>query len=152
MDYMDEQSMDLGAFSVSLTVKDLGASRSFYEKLGFERRGGDGEHYLIMVNGSTVIGLFQGMFDKNILTFNPGLAQSTERVSDFERPGPRRHGPGFDRVSRSGRESDPHRSVFRSAGHRAGLSRGGRHRPEGVRRRRDVPACRTVPAPGILAP
>jgi catechol 2,3-dioxygenase-like lactoylglutathione lyase family enzyme len=80
---MDEQSMDLGAFSVSLTVKDLGASRSFYEKLGFERRGGDGEHYLIMVNGSTVIGLFLGMFDKNILTFNPGLAQSTERVSDF---------------------------------------------------------------------
>jgi catechol 2,3-dioxygenase-like lactoylglutathione lyase family enzyme len=80
---MKEQPTDLGAFSVSLTVNDLGTSREFYEKLGFEQRGGDGEHYLIMVNGSTVIGLFQGMFDKNILTFNPGLAQSTERVEDF---------------------------------------------------------------------
>jgi lactoylglutathione lyase len=80
---MNEQAMDLGAFSVSLSVKDLGASREFYEKLGFERMGGDGEHYLIMVNGSTVIGLFQGMFDKNILTFNPGLAQNTERVERF---------------------------------------------------------------------
>lgn len=75
--------MDLGAFSVSLTVADLGASREFYEKLGFSQTGGDGEHYLIMVNGTTIIGLFQGMFDKNILTFNPGLAQSTEQVSDF---------------------------------------------------------------------
>jgi catechol 2,3-dioxygenase-like lactoylglutathione lyase family enzyme len=80
---MKQQPTDLGAFSVSLTVNDLGTSREFYEKLGFEQSGGDGEHYLIMVNGSTVIGLFQGMFDKNILTFNPGLAQSTERVEDF---------------------------------------------------------------------
>ena len=75
--------MDLGAFSISLTVKDLGASREFYEKLGFRQTGGDGEHYLIMINGTTIIGLFQGMFDKNILTFNPGLAQNTEQVSDF---------------------------------------------------------------------
>jgi catechol 2,3-dioxygenase-like lactoylglutathione lyase family enzyme len=67
--------MDLGAFSVSLAVKDLAVSRAFYEKLGFEVTGGDEEHnYLILVNRSTVIGLFQGMFEKNILTFNPGLA------------------------------------------------------------------------------
>ena len=66
--------MDLGAFSVSLTVKDLPVSRAFYEKLGFEVTGGAVEHnYLILVNRGTVIGLFQGMFDKNILTFNPGL-------------------------------------------------------------------------------
>ena len=65
--------MELGAFSVSLTVKDLGVSRAFYEKLGFQVTGGDPEHgYLILVNGRTVIGLFQGMFDKNMLTFNPG--------------------------------------------------------------------------------
>ena len=67
--------MELGAFSVSLTVKDLAISRSFYEKLGFEVTGGAEEHnYLILVNGGTVIGLFQGMFEKNILTFNPGIA------------------------------------------------------------------------------
>lgn len=65
--------MELGAFSVSLTVKDLEVSRAFYEKLGFQVTGGDPQwKYLIMVNGNTVIGLFQGMFDKNILTFNPG--------------------------------------------------------------------------------
>ncbi|GMV03758.1 MAG: hypothetical protein AMXMBFR53_00400 [Gemmatimonadota bacterium] len=65
--------MELGAFSVSLTVKDLAASRVFYEKLGFAVTGGDPKYnYLILVNGDTVIGLFQGMFDKNILTFNPG--------------------------------------------------------------------------------
>lgn len=64
--------MQLGAFSISLAVKDLGASRAFYETLGFEKTGGDGEHYLILTNGATTIGLFQGMFDKNILTFNPG--------------------------------------------------------------------------------
>jgi catechol 2,3-dioxygenase-like lactoylglutathione lyase family enzyme len=75
--------MELGAFSISLTVKDLGASRDFYQKLGFEASGGDGEHYLIMANGLTVIGLFQGMFDKNILTFNPGLAQTKDRLDDF---------------------------------------------------------------------
>lgn len=70
--------MDLGAFSVSLTVRDLGASRAFYEKLGFEVTGGsDEEHYLILKNGDAVIGLFQGMFDKNILTFNPGLSVRT---------------------------------------------------------------------------
>lgn len=65
--------MELGAFSVSLAVQDLGRSRAFYETLGFEVTGGDPDHgYLILVNGSAVVGLFQGMFDRNILTFNPG--------------------------------------------------------------------------------
>ena len=59
--------MDLGLFSISLAVQDLAASRAFYEKLGFEVTGGDEEHYAIMVNGTTVIGLFEGMFEKNIL-------------------------------------------------------------------------------------
>ena len=80
---MSQEEMELGAFSISLTVKDLGASRAFYEKLGFRQTGGDGEHYLIMLNGTTVIGLFQGMFERNILTFNPGLTQTAERLVDF---------------------------------------------------------------------
>ncbi len=75
--------MELGAFSVSLAVKDLGASRAFYEKLGFAEMGGDGEHYVIMANGASVIGLFQGMFEQNILTFNPGLSQAKEQLSEF---------------------------------------------------------------------
>lgn len=75
--------MNLGAFSVSLAVRDLSASRAFYEKLGFSVTGGDGEKYLMMINGTTIIGLFQGLFEKNILTFNPGLAQDTSRVEDF---------------------------------------------------------------------
>lgn len=66
--------MNLGAFSISLAVKDLAASRDFYEKLGFELTGGAMEqNYLILKNDKAVIGLFQGMFDRNILTFNPGL-------------------------------------------------------------------------------
>ena len=64
--------MELGAFSLSLTVKDLAASREFYGKLGFEPRGGDGQQWQILSNGATLIGLFQGMFDKNMLTFTPG--------------------------------------------------------------------------------
>ncbi len=67
--------MQLGAFSISLAVKDLAASRAFYEKLGFDAFAGDGEHYQIMKNGETLIGLFQGMFEQNILTFNPGWDQ-----------------------------------------------------------------------------
>ncbi len=66
-------TMDLGAFSVSLAVKDLEASRAFYEKLGFTRSGGDAaQNWLILQNGDHVIGLFQGMFERNMLTFNPG--------------------------------------------------------------------------------
>lgn len=76
--------MELGAFSISLTVKDLGVSKAFYEKLGFRQTGGSTEqNYLIMINGETIIGLFQGMFEKNILTFNPGLNNRTEQLKDF---------------------------------------------------------------------
>ena len=74
--------MQLGAFSISLAVKNLDASRAFYEKLGFEAFGGDGEHFQIMKNGETVIGLFQGMFEQNILTFNPRWDQSGNTIDD----------------------------------------------------------------------
>ncbi len=76
--------MELGAFSVSLAVKDLAASRTFYERLGFGSMMGDpAQGWLILKNGSTVIGLFQGMFDKNILTFNPGWDQSANPLPTF---------------------------------------------------------------------
>ncbi len=76
--------MDLGLFSISLAVKDLAASRGFYEKLGFEATGGDLEqNYLILRNGSTVVGLFQGMFEKNILTFNPGITIEGKTLESF---------------------------------------------------------------------
>ena len=76
--------MDLGAFSISLAVKDLQVSRAFYEKLGFEVTGGGAEqNYLILKNREIVIGLFQGMFEKNILTFNPGLTNRMERLEEF---------------------------------------------------------------------
>lgn len=75
--------MELGAFSVSLAVKDLQAARAFYEKLGFSRTGGDGNGYLIMVNGGATVGLFQGMFEGNILTFNPGLRQDGSALEEF---------------------------------------------------------------------
>lgn len=76
--------MELGAFSVSLTVKDIEASRSFYEKLGFSPMAGDqAQGWLILRNGSTVIGLFRGMFDKNILTFNPGWDQGASPLASF---------------------------------------------------------------------
>lgn len=76
--------MQLGAFSISLTVKDIEASKAFYEKLGFEAMGGDcGQGWTILKNGDHVIGLFQGMFDKNILTFNPGWNQSAQNLDSF---------------------------------------------------------------------
>lgn len=76
--------MELGAFSVSLAVKDLAASRQFYEKFGFEPFAGDAsQNWLIMKNGSTVIGLFQGMFERNILTFNPGWNSNAEKIASF---------------------------------------------------------------------
>jgi len=76
--------MDLGTFSISLAVKDLAASRSFYEKFGFIVFGGDAEQdWLIMKNGEHVIGLFQGMFEKNILTFNPGWDSSAQELDTF---------------------------------------------------------------------
>lgn len=76
--------MELGAFSISLAVKDLAVSRVFYEKLGFRVFGGDPAYnYLMMKNGEHVIGLFQGMFDKNILTFNPGWNQAAETLGSY---------------------------------------------------------------------
>jgi lactoylglutathione lyase len=76
--------MNLGAFSISLTVKDIHKSKEFYEALGFETLGGDmSQNWLIMKNESTVIGLFQGMFEKNILTFNPGWDQNAENLDSF---------------------------------------------------------------------
>ena len=76
--------MDLGAFSISLAVKDLAASREFYEKLGFQSFGGTEEHnYLIMKNGEHIIGLFHGMFEDNILTFNPGWDQDANQMDSF---------------------------------------------------------------------
>jgi catechol 2,3-dioxygenase-like lactoylglutathione lyase family enzyme len=76
--------MELGAFSISLAVKDLGASRSFYEKFGFKVFAGDAsQNWLIMKNGDHVIGLFQGMFEKNILTFNPGWDSNAQKLATF---------------------------------------------------------------------
>ena len=76
--------MKLGAFSVSLAVKDLQASRDFYEKFGFQEFGGDAsQNWLIMKNGDHVIGLFQGMFEKNCLTFNPGWNSDAGELDDF---------------------------------------------------------------------
>ena len=76
--------MQLGAFSISLTVKDIAASAAFYEKLGFSSFGGDiTQNWLILKNGETVIGLFQGMFEKNMLSFNPGWNQDAEAVEPF---------------------------------------------------------------------
>ena len=76
--------MHLGAFSMSLAVKDLAASRSFYEALGFATFGGDADQgWLILKNGDTILGLFHGMFDKNMLTFNPGWDQNAENLDDF---------------------------------------------------------------------
>ena len=76
--------MDLGAFSISLTVKDIEASKKFYEALGFESLGGDcGQGWTILKNGEHIIGLFQGMFEKNMLTFNPGWNQSAQNTEAF---------------------------------------------------------------------
>lgn len=76
--------MELGAFSISLSVKDLAASQAFYEKLGFVETGGNAdEGWLILVNEPAVIGLFHGMFEGNILTFNPGLVLGGEQPEEF---------------------------------------------------------------------
>ena len=76
--------MELGAFSISLAVKDLEVSKRFYEKLGFEVFGGDAsQNWLIMKNGDHTIGLFQGMFEKNIMTFNPGWDSNGAELESF---------------------------------------------------------------------
>lgn len=76
--------MELGAFSISLAVKDIEASKNFYEKFGFRVFGGNqARNWLILKNGDHVIGLFQGMFDKNILTFNPGWDSNAQNLPAF---------------------------------------------------------------------
>lgn len=76
--------MKLGAFSISLSVKDIHVSKAFYEKLGFAVFAGDAaQNWLIMKNGAHLVGLFQGMFDKNMLTFNPGWDQEAQALADF---------------------------------------------------------------------
>ncbi|RPE71701.1 putative lactoylglutathione lyase [Pacificibacter maritimus] len=77
--------MELGTFSVSLSVKDLGKSKAFYETLGFTQFGGEVDHgYVIMQNGAHLIGLFHNMFEGNMLTFNPGWDQSAQALDSFE--------------------------------------------------------------------
>ena len=77
--------MKLGAFSISLAVKDLAASRSFYEKLGFTVFGGNqDQRWLIMKNETTIVGLFEGMFEKNMLTFNPGWNSEAKPIPVFD--------------------------------------------------------------------
>lgn len=81
---MSEQPTSLGSFSVSLAVKDLAASKAFYEKLGFAAVGGEAEqNWLILRNGTVTVGLFQGMFERNILTFNPGWDGEAKAVDAF---------------------------------------------------------------------
>ena len=76
--------MDLGAFSVCLAVKDIHASKEFYEKLGFTQRSGDiSQNWVVLKNGNVVIGLFQGMFDKNIMTFSPGWDQDAKELKEY---------------------------------------------------------------------
>ncbi len=77
--------MKLGAFSISLAVKDIQKSNEFYENLGFSKLGGDiNQKWLILKNGNAIIGLFEGMFDKNIITFNPGWDESGQNVETFD--------------------------------------------------------------------
>jgi catechol 2,3-dioxygenase-like lactoylglutathione lyase family enzyme len=76
--------MQLGNFSVSLAVKDIAASRAFYEKLGFKVRAGNQEQkWLVLKNGAAIVGLFQGMFPRNMLTFNPGWDSEKNTLSEF---------------------------------------------------------------------
>jgi predicted lactoylglutathione lyase len=76
--------MRLGNFSVGLAVKDLAASKAFYEKLGFKMVTGDGKNWAIMQNETSTIGLFQGMFEKNVLTYNPGWDRTCATLPDFD--------------------------------------------------------------------
>ena len=76
--------MELGAFSISLAVKDIQASKAFYEKLGFKVFGGDiAQNWLILKNGDAIVGLLQGMFEKNTLTFNPGWDSNAQKLDGF---------------------------------------------------------------------
>jgi predicted enzyme related to lactoylglutathione lyase len=81
----ERKIMELGNFSVSLTVKDIKASKAFYEKLDFKEVGGKLEqNWIVLQNGTVKIGLFQGMFDKNLMTFNPGWTQDKQTLTDFQ--------------------------------------------------------------------
>ncbi len=81
----EKKTMELGAFSVSLAVKDIEASKAFYEKLDFKEVGGKlEENWIVLQNGTTTIGLFQGMFEGNIMTFNPGWTKDKETLKDFQ--------------------------------------------------------------------
>ena len=81
----EKKAMELGNFSVSLAVKDINASKAFYEKLDFKEVGGDlQKNWIVLQNGNARIGLFQGMFDKNIMTFNPGWTKDKETMKDFQ--------------------------------------------------------------------
>lgn len=81
----EEEPLKLGAFSISLNVKDLAASKQFYENLGFSASGGNIEHkYLIMKNENTLIGLFQGFFEGSMLTFNPGWDANAGNIEEFD--------------------------------------------------------------------
>lgn len=78
-------SIKLGAFSVSLSVKDIHACKIFYESLGFTQLGGDiTQNWVILKNGNAIIGLFQGMFEQNILTFNPGWDENAQNIAEFD--------------------------------------------------------------------
>jgi len=84
LQFPEEENMELGTFSISLAVKDIETSRAFYEKFGFKVSGGDAsQNWLILKNGDHVIGLFQGMFEKNMLTFNPGWNSNADRLDTF---------------------------------------------------------------------
>lgn len=77
--------MKLGAFSISLTVKDIHQSKEFYEKLGFTYKGGNiDQNWIVLKNENAVIGLFQGMFDKNLITFNPGWDGNAQNLEEFD--------------------------------------------------------------------
>jgi len=77
--------MQLGAFSISLSVKDIHKSKAFYEKLGFTKMGGDiHQKWLILKNGNAIIGLFEGMFENNIITFNPGWDENAQNIESFD--------------------------------------------------------------------
>ena len=107
--------MELGAFSISLAVKDIEASREFYSKLGFEQIGGDADqNWLILKNGPHVIGLFQGMFEDNVLTFNPGWdqnGQETETFTDVREIQQRLRDSGIELVSEADENSQGPASI-----------------------------------------
>lgn len=100
--------MKLGAFSISLAVKDIHASKEFYKKLGFEDFGGDiNQNWLIMKNGNCLIGLFQVMFEKNILTFNPGWNENAENGTPSQMFGKFKNNLKKKELNFQGRQMNP---------------------------------------------